>query len=526
MTFFCKSVRLTIPGVLLIPCLIIFVDDAAAANQTNVFSPVTLGDHLPYQIEVRRYDMGATEMPTLHSFAAAEYGDQWVIAAGLTNGLHGFDLDQSSIPTRKQNREIWVVDPITRASWHRTLDPADAGSGLTEAEVLSLTTANSQSEQVGDRLYMTGGYGDDNTNDNSSRGTFSTLTAFDLPELVDWVKGGSGLASDHIRQLNDPFFKVTGGDMYKMGDNVLLVFGQNYEGRYRGSLNGTYTKQVRVFTIQDDGMNLGFEHIQSSTAMQHFRRRDLNVYPTIEKTPDGSLTEGLTSLSGVFTESFGAWTVPVEIDVNGNPLQIDNGLDPLNTDGALDRDSSVFKQAMNNYHSAKVGLFSESTGDMHELLFGGITLQEYDPSHANADANGFVTDLGLPNTNQISSVIRQADGSYHQQYLGEYPTIFAPGGGRMRFGSNAQFFLADNVPTYKNGVVDLDALSDTTILGYIYGGLIANAPHVFGNPTGLSSASGEVFQVMLTPVPEPESILLACATIALLSVLWHHPNRD
>jgi hypothetical protein len=231
----------------------------------------------------------------------------------------------------------------------------------------------------------------------------------------------------------------------------------------------------------------------------------------MQANPDSSLTEHLVALSGVFTKSFGTWTVPVEIDSDGNPAQIDHGLDPLNTANVLDADPSVFKQGMNNYYSAKLGLFSEASGTMHEILFGGITLQEYDPTHVDADANGFVTDRFLPNTSQISSVVRLPDGSYEQHYLGAFPELLTPDNDLMRFGSNAEFFLADNVTTYPNGVIALDTLTDTTTLGYIYGGLIANAPHVFNNPTGLSSASGEVFKVVLTPIPEPASIVLGLA---------------
>lgn len=494
-----------------------------AANQTSTVTPVVLDGDLPYSIELRQYDMGAASMPSLHSFAAGEHGGQWVIVAGLTNGLHGFDIDQGTIPERKQNRSVWVIDPVSKQSWSRTIDPADAGSGFTEQEVLSLTPANSQFEQVGDRLYMTGGYGDDDPLDETSRSTFSTLTAFDIPGLVDWAKGGAGTAADHVRQVSDPLFKVTGGDMHAIGDQMHLVFGQDYEGRYRGSLNGEYTKQVRTFTIQDDGSTLGFTHVGSSTPEDHFRRRDLNVYPTLSKQEGGAIEQGITVLSGVFTESRGAWSVPVEIDASGQPVQIDNGLDPLNTGGELDASDEVFKQAMNNYHSAKLGLFSEATGDMHELLFGGITLQEYLPDDARADASGFVTDNALPNTNQITSVVRRADSSYEQHYLGEYPVLMAEDGNRMRFGSNAEFFADHALMTYENGVIPLDLLQGLTDdagevrLGFIFGGLIANAPHVFSNPVGLSSASGEVFEVVLTiPVPEPASLILAVTVASLL----------
>ena len=172
----------------------------------------------------------------------------------------------------------------------------------------------------------------------------------------------------------------------------------------------------------------------------------------------------------------------------------------MNANGELDADSTVFKQGMNNYHSAKLGLFSQTSGDMHELLFGGITLQEYDPTSPNADANGFVTDNALPNTRQVSSVVRQANGDYEQHFLGEFPELYTdePTPQLMRFGSNAEFFLADGIETYDNGVINLHLLPlGETTLGYIYGGLITNAPHVFGNPVALSSASGEIFAVKL-----------------------------
>ena len=491
-----------------------------AANQTSTTTPVIVGGDLPYELKVQQYDMGAVDVPSLHSFIAGEHDGQWVVIAGLTNGLHGFDIDQSAIPERKQNRDVWVIDPVTKTTWSRTIDPSDAGSGLTEEQVLSITGANAQQSQIGDRLYMTGGYGDNDPLDETSRSTFANLTAFDLPELVDWAKGGAGQAVDHIRQITDPFFKVTGGDMYPIGDQVHLVFGQDYEGRYRGNLNGEYTKQVRTFTIQDDGNTLGFTEVGSSTPEDHFRRRDLNVYPTI--VPNGDDLElGVTVLSGVFTETRGAWTVPVEIDSSGQPVQIDGGLDPLNSGGELDADAGVFKQGMNNYHSAKVGLFSEATGEMHEVLFGGITLQQYLPDDPAADANGLVTDQALPNTNQITSVVRAADGTYEQHFLGEFPEMYTTGGDRMRFGSNAHFFADEELDAYENGVLAFDALPQhadaegRVRIGWIYGGLITNAPHVFGNPTGLSSASGEVFEVFLTVIPEPAACLTTLVGLVL-----------
>ncbi|MGL4514822.1 MAG: hypothetical protein ACRCT8_17170 [Lacipirellulaceae bacterium] len=504
-----------------IVALVLIAPLATADNQTSTITPVLRSDALPYRVELRRRDMTPAVMPSLHSFVAGEHQGEWVVIGGLTNGIHGFDYDRTTLPARKQNGDVWVIDPLSRTTWRRSLDPSDAGSGLTMTQLLSISGANAQADQVGDRLYMTGGYGDDSLTDPTSRNTFSTLTAFDLPGLVDWAKGGSGTAASHIRQTSDPLFKVTGGDMVAVGSKMHLVFGQDYVGRYRPNLSGEYTNQVRSFEIQDDGATLGVTAVSSSTPAPQFRRRDLNVYPSIKENPDGSIAEGITALSGVFTVSNGAWTVPVEIDAQGTAQQADFGLSPTNVAGALDADARVFKQGMNNYHSAKLGMFSEATGEMHQLLFGGITLQEYLPTSRFADSRGFVTDPQMPNTNQFSAVVRGADGVYRQHHMGEFPTILASTGRRMRFGSNAEFFAAEGLPTYANGVFKFDELLGPTTLGYIYGGLTANSAHVFGDVAGLSAASGEVFEVIFIPtlpIPEPGAAVLLVVGLAAATI--------
>jgi hypothetical protein len=272
-----------------------------------------------------------------------------------------------------------------------------------------------------------------------------------------------------------------------MGGQMHLVFGQNFNGVYSPASNGFYTKQVRTFTIQDDGSTLGFTPIQSSVPEDAYRRRDLNVAPALSNNGNGGLDQGLIVYSGVFTPTRGAWTVPVEVDVNGNPSMADP------------EDAATFRQGMNNYHSAKVGLFSEQSRGMHEILFGGITYQEYDEM-----TEQFVSDANFPFTNQITSVIRNANGDYDQYLLGEFPELFDPEGARIRFGANAEFFPAEGIDLFANGVLKLDAIDQPTVIGYIFGGIAANAPHVRFNPDALSAASGQIFEVLLTPFLEAD----------------------
>jgi hypothetical protein len=227
----------------------------------------------------------------------------------------------------------------------------------------------------------------------------------------------------------------------------------------------------------------------------------LNVFPVIRPDIGNGLRKEIVVLSGVFTPSpdDGAWTVPVEIAPNG--LSVDVTMADPNLPG-------TFKQGFNGYHSAKLGLFSEAAGDMHEILFGGISLQTLD-----TNTQTVITDDNLPFINDITSFVIDSAGNYSQHWIGEFPDIhyfddMNIDRGRLRFGANAEFFLAHGIETYENGVIKLDSLTQPTLLGYIYGGLYSNSPHTRGVPNAISGASDRIFAVMYTPVPEPAGAML------------------
>ncbi len=473
---------------------------AWAAHQTDTLTPVSIGG-LPYNISVQKYDFGAADLPTLHSYAAAHYDDKWILFAGKTNGLHTFDTTgPNGFTPETQNREVWVIDPVAKQSWRRSLE--GAGGGLTTTELNSLTPTNNQFYQRGDRLYMTGGYGVQSMQgDTPINGTFNQLSAISLPGIVNWVMTGAGVAKDHIRQITDNTLRVTGGAMYEIDGRTHLVFGQSFSGNYNPNKNGSYTNQVRSFDIVDDGTTLSIANITSTPMDDNYRRRDLNVVPVMRPGAGNQLDEGLLVLSGVFTPTFGAWTVPVEIDADGIPSMADPNL------------PGTFKQGYNGYHSAKLGMFSEADESMHEVLFGGISLQ-----YMNTQTMQTETDNDLPFINDITSVVIDSAGNYSQHWLNEFPVINDTELKRLRFGANAEFFLADGVPTFANGVIKLDELTGPTVLGYIFGGLMANGPHTrSGDPPAISSASNLIFTVVYTPVPEPATSWLAL--IAALSLV-------
>lgn len=357
----------------------------------------------------------------------------------------------------------------------------DPKSGLTQNQIDTLSVTAPQSYQTGNTLYIAGGYGVD-----TSTGDFSTksvLTAIDVPGLMQWVTNpkSSCTAAQYIRQLSNPIFQVTGGNMYQVEQNpTLLIFGQNFPGFYNGSSNGIYTHQVRRFNIVDNGKCLSVNVCPSTVPDPNYRRRDHNVVPII-KTDGGCKTPAYVALSGVFTLNTGVWTVPVEISACGDTYMSDPNL------------ANSFKQGMNNYTCPHAEVFG-CNGSNYIILFGGITFEYYQ--------NGqFLTDPEIPFTNNVTIIERSSNGQY-TQYLSpnEFPTIISTQsnpGNTLLFGAGGRWAPAPNIPAYANAVIDLTEIKKPTVIGYVMGGIMSTLPNT--NVPSDSAASPYIFKVTLKP---------------------------
>ncbi len=471
---------MNLPPPILPAAVLLTAPGAFAQHQTATLDEPHTGGALPYSIEIREVSLAPAAVPNLHSAAAAIWEGQWVLLAGRTNGLHGMTGRNAFDPVF-ENREVWVIDPEAKQSWSRQLD--GPGGGLTTDQVDSLSSVNTQFYQDGTRLLVVGGYGYSRT--AADHRTYATLTAIDLPGLVGWVKGDASSAADHVEQISDSFFQVTGGGLERIGDEFQLVFGQNYPGRYRPNFNGTYTQGVRRFRISAPGAPFAVlpgSKLQSG-GDSAYRRRDLNIAPMLEYSSPANgapaIAEAAVALSGVFTTSNGVWTIPVTVR-GGGSLSMP---DPL--------DAATLKQAFQIYHCAKIGLFHRATGEMHFLLFGGITVLERD-----AVSGVWNRDDNAPFTNQCGTVVRHPDGRFEQYFLpARFPVILS-GGKELRFGANAEFLPSPQVGQLTRNVLDLAAIEGRTVIGHIFGGLAADA----GND-GNTGSSGRVFEVALTPLP-------------------------
>jgi hypothetical protein len=449
----------------------------AGINQTDDLNPVLPAAGLPFRVVIEQANF---QLPVgFHSGVVGSYKGQWVFIAGRINGLHGFSADP--FPRDAQNMRIYVVNSLTGTTASRALN--DASSGLNQQQIDTLTVTSPQGYQEESTLYMTGGYGAD-----TGTGTFSTkpvLTAINLPGIIDWVthpENRNYSVIKNISQIYNPAFQITGGRMYKLGTLTQLVFGQNFDGVYTSSSNGNYSQQVRQFEIKNVGGQLAVTIYNSMPANPNanFRRRDLNVLPTLLNN-NNQFQYGLIAYAGVFTNAGGVWTVPVII----------NGLnDPTMADPTL---PTAFKQAMNHYTCASVGLYSKKDMSMYHIFFGGI-------SYGFFSGGTFQTDNEIPFINQVTTVKMDKNRLFTQYLMdSQYPTILSTQsnpGNTLLFGAGA-YFIPNNLLQYPNHVLNLDSIRQPTAIGYIVGGIQSTVPNT--SVITDSSASPYIFKVTLVP---------------------------
>jgi len=464
----------------------------SADNQTPTLSKIHSDRCLPFRIKLEKADF---KLPIgVHTYIHGIHHDKWLIITGRIDGLHGFvENSTDNFPTTLQNTMVFVIDPIKKKTITRSL--LDPESGLTQEQVDLLSVTAAQGYQSGKTLYITGGYGVDSATGNLD--TKNALTAIDIPGLMHWVTNPSPgeTAAEHIRQIFDDIFKVTGGYMHKIEDHpTLLIMGQEFNGFYADPLQQPpefqqYTKQVRRFHIHDDGINLSFTPEISLPTIPdpNFRRRDLNVVPVVREV-NKKLKKSFVVLSGVFTLTTGVWTVPVEINAYGVPGMADPAL------------SSTFKQAMNHYDSATFGMFSKKTGDMYTILLGGISF-----GFIKETKKGFTfkTDEEIPFINQTTTIRIDKRGNYTQHLMkdGGFPLIRSKTihrGNPLLFGAECEVFLLNGVPKYSNDVLKLDSIKKKTLIGYVVGGIQSTVPNT--ETQADSSPSRYLFKIFVEPV--------------------------
>lgn len=410
----------------------------------------------PFQIYIEPLDI--PEVGGLQVFALGQHDGKWLILGGRLDGLHQrqpfTSFDESGM-----NNQIIVIDPVNKKTWKAPLTSLSVG--LQE----QLSSTNMQFQQNGDMLYIIGGYGYSATALNHI--THNKLTAVNVPATIEAVINGTSFIN-YFRQIFDEQFAVTGGYLCKIYDTYYLVGGNKFDGRYNPNNMATftqvYTNQIRKFKTNDDGTQTwSVTFLSPVTDAENLHRRDYNVVPQI--MPNGE--QGLTAFSGVFQ-------VAADLPFL-NCVNIDSSGYAVNND---------FAQYYNHYHCAVLPVYSESANEMHSVFFGGIA--QY------FDNEGVLTqDNNVPFVKTIARVTRTADGKMTEYKL----PVEMPG----LLGAGSEFVPNEELEFYENEVLKLDKLdSDTTLAGYIYGGINSSAPNIFFvNNGSQSSASSTIFKVFI-----------------------------
>lgn len=322
--------------------------------------------------------------------------------------------------------------------------------------------------QDGDFLYITGGYGYSKSAEDHI--TFPYLTAAKVSEVIGAIISGKSFNAS-FRQITDQQFAVTGGYLNKIYDTYYLTGGQRFDGRYNPMNHPTfkqeYTNSIRKFQIQDNESDLIITHLAGITDTINLHRRDYNVIPQI--MPDGQ--EGLTAFSGVFQVS------------EDLPF-----LNCVNIDRSGYRVNNDFSQYYNHYHCAHIPLYSANSNEMHNLFFGGIA--QYRDS-----AGILIQNNDVPFVKTIARVTRDLKGLMAEYKLpAEMPAFL---------GAGSEFIPVENLSVYGNGVIKLDDLrNDSTLIGYIYGGIDSTDSNIFWVNNGTQSiASSHIFRVFIVKKP-------------------------
>jgi hypothetical protein len=402
------------------------------------------------------------QLPASQSYAFGQWEEKWLIIGGRIDGLHE-RFPFSTFDSAGRAHQLIVIDPIKKLFW------TSSTNALPAATQEQLHSTNIQFVQTGKYLYLVGGYGySPSTKDHI---TFENLLAIDVPKVIEAICEKKPMEA-YFRQISDPQFAVTGGQMKRIRDTYYLVGGHRFDGRYNPknhpTFTQTYTNQVRKFTLEDDGINLTVKHLPAVTDSFLLHRRDYNVVQQILKS--GKV--GLAAFSGVFQPH-------VDLPYQNCVLIDENDV----------AEAPGFWQYFNHYECPTLPIWDREMSEMHTLFFGGIA-QYYD------SLGWTVQDNNVPFVKTIARVTRHANGTWEEYRLPKTMPDF--------LGAGAHFIPSDNAEWTQDEILllnELDAERPTHV-GYIYGGIKSSQANIFWiNDGPQSAATSAIYKVSLLKFP-------------------------
>jgi hypothetical protein len=512
---------------------------------------------LPFSVELQT-PFTFDKVPALHSYASAQAnvdGVKWLFVGGRIGGLHAFDAPTpaspaNSFPRDAANDRVWVIDIANKQVWSMPLAelcPEEQFPG-SQFDKYQMQASNAISCQVSDNLYIMGGYGFSPKSEATAKiQTFGTLTVMHVGAVINAVMKQQPVAVADVTQLNDPRFKVTGGELLPFygtqpqpdddskGDKaaapattplqLCAVFGQAFDGLYsvRISATGTlfqqrYTEQIAIFSLTETPeLKLAdfntYPNINGLPPMlidgytypdyiklRPYHRRDLNVLPAL--SPDGKPRIGV--YGGVFRPGlFESYLEPIYIDsIDSCSYEIQGA--NYSYDSFFPGTDHSFQQLLNQYKCASLPIYAAATKQMTTIFFGGISNYRYDAANNQlikdpiklAPTGRPIVD-GVPFSKEITSLVVRSDNSS----VGYVLPIAMPD----FLGTEAELLIDPSIPQSQNGVIQLDQITEPKTIGYIYGGIRSFAPYTgefeanAGKPVASSAAYNQFIPVVITP---------------------------
>jgi hypothetical protein len=224
-----------------------------------------------------------------------------------------------------------------------------------------------------------------------------------------------------------------------------------------------------------------------------YHRRDLPVEGAINAQGN----ERIVAYGGVFVAGkFDGFVTPVYIDAAAAQPFV-----------SVTEDKST-TQWLSQYECAVIPAYSAKGKAMYSTFFGGISEYYWKDGalhHDTANLNITPPVDGLPFIDSISTLKNDyskgepASGQYlHvQQSFPPAPTQAPQCGGKpaQYLGAETRFIRNAGAAHYSNEVLKLDNISRTTVIGYLIGGMTADAMYAPPN----SCASNMIYRVTLNP---------------------------
>src|SRR5215216_2679091 len=484
-------------------------------------TPAAAAAAVPYSLTLTGFSI--SDFPGVHSAVIAGSPEKLLVFGGRRNGLHGFpgghDAAQGpAFPKTEANDTIYALDLTNK----KLLGSAPVGT-LPVKIANQLKATNLAYEILNGWLYVMGGNGQD-----PQKGTLTTLgyvTVINFNALADAVINKKPLdanfAATNIVQFDHLALASTGGDLELLTDTsgatlFVLAFGQQYDGEYTpggGLVNQNYADGVRLFKFDFPAGSNKPSKLNFIAAVPNppgtqldpenqFHRRDLTMKASINSTGQ----RRLVAYGGVFKGGrFEGFLNPVFINAGSNTVTV--------------TPNTVTSQLMSQYDTAAIQLYDSNAKIMYTTFLGGISQYYWDAASNSLKRD--TLDLskgidGLPFINSISTLKMPTSNDTGTQYLhtgqtmaptsaiptcsNGTSTVPAPLGG-----TESKFVLASGLQQTTAGVLNLSAITSTSVAGYLVGGIAATAPYSSNGPT---CASTMFYQVTINPTQPTNTIQL------------------